>query len=287
MAILINNPAPLIAARPLGQPNVLRDLYVTAVGYLPHKKEWVHHGFSMHAIGLIVSGRGTYRAGGGPIRALEPGCMFAVYPGPEFHYGARPGTAWEEYYVCLAGPGLRRWLRNGLFPCDGSVHPLLDLAPLVERCREMLRVLRRGQPGDADRATLLAEQYLLELYYHRTAGRRARTPNPSLDAVRSHCQEYFAEPLDFQALAKRNAMSYSLLRLRLKQLTGAPPAQYLARLRCEAARTLLSDTDLSVKTIAERVGMEDPYSFSRTFKKCLGLSPAHYRRQTAPWAGKK
>ncbi len=72
-------------------------------------------------------------------------------------------------------------------------------------------------------------------------------------------------------------MSYSSLRQKLRQLTGAAPAQYLTSLRCDAARKLLCSSEFSVKQIAARVGIDDPYAFSRVFKRHVGLSPQNYR----------
>ncbi|MGE9290587.1 MAG: helix-turn-helix domain-containing protein [Puniceicoccales bacterium] len=42
---------------------------------------------------------------------------------------------------------------------------------------------------------------------------------------------------------------------------------------------LLTFTDLPVQEIAARVGLENPYYFSRLFKKRLGKSPSDYRKE--------
>ena len=41
---------------------------------------------------------------------------------------------------------------------------------------------------------------------------------------------------------------------------------------------LLVHTNLSICEIAQKIGFDDPYYFSRLFKKEMGLSPAHYRK---------
>jgi AraC-like DNA-binding protein len=41
---------------------------------------------------------------------------------------------------------------------------------------------------------------------------------------------------------------------------------------------LLLGTDLLVKQVAERAGFEDPFHFSRVFKRIQGISPAAFQR---------
>jgi AraC-like DNA-binding protein len=260
------------------------DLSVVRAGYLPRKREWIHHHFDIHALGLVVSGRGSYRVGEGPVKPIGPGNLFAVFPGPRFHYGAQPGTSWEEYFICLAGDRLPRWIEAGWFFTDGSVHALAGVSEAVELWRELLGVLGRGEAGDAERAAAIAERLAVELFYGRAERKRAALASPSIEAVLHHCRLHAAEPIDFPALAEANAMSYSHLRQQVRRLTGLSPARYVTRLRCEQARALLTETDLPVKLIAARVGIDDPFTFSRTFRRTVGVSPEGYRRQNAAWA---
>ena len=134
------------------------------------------------------------------------------------------------------------------------------------------------QRGNADRCACYAEQLLLEAYHGRIQARRERLTDPTMEAVIDVCRRRYAEDIDFHALAQKQAMSYSLLRQRMKRITGHLPHQYLIRLRCEAAQKLLWDSDRPIKAIAAEVGIPDPYTFSRTFKRTLGVSPLTFRR---------
>ena len=255
-----------------------RDLRVISSGHMAAKDEFIHRPFSIYAVGFIVSGRGSYQCDRGAVYDVEPGCMFTVFPGPrQFNYGALWGGTWEEYYVCITGPGLKRLLAADWFPTDGRVYPLSDFAPVVALYQELIGAVRGSQPGDSERTGLIAERLLLEMFYRRASTRAALTPGKPVEAVISYCQQHLAEPIDFEALAERNAMSYSSLRQKIRQLTGTAPAQYLTSLRCDAARKLLSGSNLAVKQIASQVGIDDPYTFSRVFKRHVGLSPQNYR----------
>lgn len=59
---------------------------------------------------------------------------------------------------------------------------------------------------------------------------------------------------------------------------GCSPAKYLTDQKIMLARELMLTTDASVSQIAEQLGLE-PETFSRMFKKAIGLSPSLYLRR--------
>ena len=56
------------------------------------------------------------------------------------------------------------------------------------------------------------------------------------------------------------------------------PYQLLLKLRVNLSVDLLLGTDLLVKQVAERAGFDDPFHFSRVFKRMQGISPAAFQR---------
>jgi AraC family transcriptional regulator len=63
-----------------------------------------------------------------------------------------------------------------------------------------------------------------------------------------------------------------------KKLAGATPHAYLASLRAARARTLLTETDLSITEIGARVGYMSSSHFARAFRQATGISPSAYRK---------
>jgi AraC-like DNA-binding protein len=60
---------------------------------------------------------------------------------------------------------------------------------------------------------------------------------------------------------------------------GQSPVQYIHRRRIERARRQLLQTDRAVHEIAASVGFEDPFYFSRLFKRLVGYSPSDFRKR--------
>ena len=57
------------------------------------------------------------------------------------------------------------------------------------------------------------------------------------------------------------------------------PINYLIKIRLEKAKTILERGEGgSIKNIANEVGYEDVYHFSKLFKKYYGVSPLNYKK---------
>ncbi len=78
-------------------------------------------------------------------------------------------------------------------------------------------------------------------------------------------------------LARKIAMSRSLLYRKVKQLTGLTPNSYISQLRYDKARFYLETKKFTtVKQVAYEVGFKDEKYFSRNYKKHFGRYPSDY-----------
>ncbi len=97
--------------------------------------------------------------------------------------------------------------------------------------------------------------------------------------IQQWLEGHFAEKFRFEDVASRHGMSIRNFMRRFQQATGDKPLQYLQRLRIEMAKTLLSTSQQSIKTISYDVGYDDASFFARLFRQHTELSPNQYRRQ--------
>lgn len=61
--------------------------------------------------------------------------------------------------------------------------------------------------------------------------------------------------------------------------TGRSPGDFIPSTRLQAARRMLEESDLPLKTIAERCGFGSASAIRRMFTRHLGVSPADYRER--------
>jgi AraC-like DNA-binding protein len=84
------------------------------------------------------------------------------------------------------------------------------------------------------------------------------------------------------ALAGSVHMSRSVFSDRFTALVGAPPLLYLTRWRMHLAARWLREDRTSLGEVATRLGYESEPSFSRAFKRHMGVPPGAVRRGRAP-----
>jgi len=64
-----------------------------------------------------------------------------------------------------------------------------------------------------------------------------------------------------------------------KENTGYSPNEYFNHLKIQKACQDISFTNMPIKAIANSLGIEDQYYFTRLFTKLMGNSPSEYRKK--------
>jgi AraC-like DNA-binding protein len=95
----------------------------------------------------------------------------------------------------------------------------------------------------------------------------------------------YAEPLDVPALARIALTSEAHFIRTFKETYGETPHRYLQRRRLERAMASLRATDRPVTEICLEVGFASLGTFSRTFRRVVGMSPSSYRAAWRAGAG--
>jgi len=91
--------------------------------------------------------------------------------------------------------------------------------------------------------------------------------------IRAHVEEDF----NFEKLAQKYDVSCSHLRKMFKQYVGKSPHQYYLDMKISKAKELISNTEMSIKEIAYKLGFESIHYFSRLFKSKVGVPPSALR----------
>jgi AraC-like DNA-binding protein len=92
----------------------------------------------------------------------------------------------------------------------------------------------------------------------------------------------YREPLDVPTLARAAHLSPAHFSREFRRAFGEAPHQYLLTRRLERAAGLLRNTDRSVADICMTVGLRSVGSFTTSFGRAYGLSPAAYRADHPP-----
>jgi len=130
---------------------------------------------------------------------------------------------------------------------------------------------------------LLAE---ILLYLERMSPQSLRKEGEYFDSTQSqrvrkvldYIHLNYKQNLSLDDMAKIAGISSHYLCRIFKQFTNYSPINYWIKIRLDIAIDLLKNSDYNISEIAEMVGFEDIYYFSRLFKKWMGQSPSHFMK---------
>lgn len=106
-----------------------------------------------------------------------------------------------------------------------------------------------------------------------------RLPLERIRSVLALMNRSYSAQLSLSDLAKCACLHPTYFNQVFKRVVGMPPMKFLEQQRLRRAQELLAQSALTVAEIGEQVGYQDPYYFSRAFRKRTGLAPSAYRNQ--------
>ena len=105
----------------------------------------------------------------------------------------------------------------------------------------------------------------------RIAGR------PAIQQTQKWIQENIAADLSGAKLAQYSGMSGRNFTRRFRKEVGMTPADFVEAMRVDAARRLLTETQLPLKSVAAGTGLAGTDRLRRAFLRRLGVGPLEYR----------
>ncbi|MGN5380697.1 AraC family transcriptional regulator [Streptomyces lasalocidi] len=183
----------------------------------------------------------------------------------------------------------------GTYPMRGEIHnrlldalpPLLTLPADVWDCPLtplLAEEIVRDEPGQEvvlDRLLDLLLISALRVWFSRPEAAAPAWYRALADPVVGRAlrllQDDPAHPWTVAALAAEAGVSRAALARRFSGLVGEPPMVYLTGWRLALAADRLRDTDLTLETIARRIGYGSAFALSTAFKRVYGVSPQEHR----------
>ncbi len=238
------------------------------------------HGRSDYQLIYIASGRGNFVFHG--VKTMVPaGNMILFRPGVEQNYFYKDTDKTNAYWVHFSGSHVEEILEECGITQDMTVIHTGTSLEYKNIFQEMIQELKLCKKHYEE---VLANRFQYMLYLvHRAINIQQRAQNSILISELEETIRYFHmnynKPLSIEEYAAQHHMSISWFIRSFREYTGSTPTQYLLTLRISNAKSLLQTTKHNVTEIARIVGYDNPFYFSRIFKKHTGLSPSQYREE--------
>lgn len=256
-----------------------RAFHPLAFGYYPQARG--HQMARQHPIDNIViycvEGRARVSLPGHQAR-VQAGDLLWLPAGEPHDYHADSEAPWSIYWMHLSGDEAVLQLRH-LFDQQRVLHPGLQ-ERLISDFRALMDCTRASHQAQAFQHAANLCRAILSYTALLLSQPRQHEGTLDIQALHLQMQARLAERLTLEDLCQLAGQSsrYQFIR-NYRAHTGQTPIQAFLHMKVARACYLLETTRLPVADIAHQLGVDDPYYFSRLFRKITGVSPARYRQQ--------
>lgn len=260
---------------------LLNGLRVTDAGFFPKASGHLVYrakGTETEILIACLAGEGVVQINEESF-SVRPGDLVWIPSRMAHRYASSSQNPWSILWVHFTGPELEAW---HLMIFDKASEPIcqipanriaeLSLDHIHATLEKGYSLLNLVEASNALRYSLC----VLARLCHRsgsTLTARSRVV-ASIEKLRKSCKL----TLRIDELAAQAGVSVSHYSAIFKKETGFSPIDFLLRHRIQLAAQYLITSMETVTAIAASVGYDDPYYFSRSFRKIMGCSPRFYRK---------
>lgn len=276
----IEIPKPVIKSKVQNNP-LLSRLYLCSMGYYPKaEKHYTYRkkGLPENFLFYCVDGKGWYQL---EDKKYEVGTneFFILPQNTEHAYGSSNDDPWTIYWVHFSGDSLPAFNKLQVVQKHFKPAYIRISREVTESFNKMMKALELGFSLD----NLLFANICLNHFISMFIYNQKHFPDiqhdkqDSIDNAILYMQEHINDNILLTDLCKHFNYSSSRFSSLFKQKTGYAPIDYFIQLKMQKATQQLDFTDQSIKQIAMSMGFDDPYYFSKRFRKVIGMSPKKYR----------
>lgn len=277
---------PISIIEELKKNELCKLLYISDIGFYPkagfHYRKRTKKEAEQFILIYSVEGKGWFEQN--DVYHKVSSNQFFVLPKGEAHaYGSDKNDPWTIYWIhfdgSLAGffsANLNRVHEIGIEKCSR----IEDRLNLFE---EIFSTLKSGyNTNNLEYATSCLFRFMGTLKFPGAFNRSNNVFSdfPEIVSMAIHyMRENLHRKVKIEEIAAYAGFSVSHFSALFHQKTGFSPISYLTHLKIQQACHYLDFTDMKVNQVSMKIGFDDPFYFSRTFRKEMNISPAEYRNK--------
>lgn len=242
----------------------------------------VEKGRILHELQIlyIMKGKGWVTTAHCPKTELRAGDALIIFPGEWHSYAPDEETGWTEAWIGFRGDFVDRIIKQKFFDKKKTVLRVGISDTICNAFNKALEVACEEKPAHQQQLAGFAVLIACSIYAKNL--QQPFNDNPEIDYInlaRKYMRENLSRALCMEDVAQKVGMGYSKFRRVFRNYTGFPPAQYFLNLKLEKAKDYLSNTHLSSKEIAFRLGFDSAAYFNKMFRQRHSITPQKFREQ--------
>lgn len=264
---------------------ITKQIYITDIGYYP--KAAFHYverpqGISQNILIYCVEGSGWIELNKKKMY-ISPSQFITIPANTPHKYAANENDPWTIYWVHFTGT-VSAFIIELLLSNSKNYKPNLSFNEnRINLFEDICIHLERGYGCDNLRYVNMIFYHFLSslLYEDKFNYNLNKSENNIFTLTIDLMQKRINSNLTLQECASFANLSVSHFSAVFHEKTGYAPIEYFNHLKIQKACQYLSFTPMSIKEMANKLGIEDQYYFSRMFSKLMGISPTEYRRRNS------
>jgi len=210
---------------------------------------------------------------------IKKGDILFLPKGIEHQYKSSKKDPWSIYWVHIEGHLFEQFMD---FIGTNRTNLILSVSNQIVFINEFEQLLATRNKSYQLNSFILAANIIKKIFALFTVNCNVEPKQLkqdfNLSKVTGFMEENISQKINLQQIADSLKLSKFYFAKQFLQHTGVSPIRYFLELKIKHACKLLDESNISVKDVALKIGYDDPYYFSRLFKKIMGLSPTQYRQ---------
>jgi AraC-like DNA-binding protein len=259
------------------------SLYITDIGFYPRARYHYRErpmGIAQNVLIYCLEGRGSLRVPAGTFN-VEPN-EYLIIPADMPHtYWANEETPWTIYWVHFKG------LQSAYFASllSRQHKSFVNYAGFLDERIKLFDAIYSNFESGYSLDNLVYSStsfayYLTSLgFVEKFASALHKAGKDAVDISIEFMQQHLERMVTLEDLASEVNLSVSHYSNTFRKKTGYSPIVYFNHLKIQHACQYLQFTSLRVNEISTKLGIDDPYYFTRMFTRIMGVSPVEYRNK--------
>ena len=227
----------------------------------------------------IAAGKGHFILDNKEV-VVPAGNMVLYQPKEEQHYFYLGEDRTQAWFVHFTGREVRNILSHYEIPLEGHIINTGLSREYEDYFRKMRDELVACRWGYEEMLVYLFRELLMTMHrrMEENLPQFSGFASKEIDFAKDYFSEHYNEDINIEEYALSRHVSTSWFNKSFKSAVGTTPMKFILAIRIRNAQILLETTDYNISDIASMVGYDNPFYFSRLFRKQKGISPAAYRK---------
>ncbi len=237
------------------------------------------HNFPFYAIIFTLKGKGSYTCNGHK-HGLQYGSLTTILPNVPHLLESDAAAPMEQIFVICLGERITELCERSSLNSRQVISVSRPHATSVI-FQDILHVGFSKPRFAQEICECYLKAVILDQAQNRLNEEFGSASYESFLRCKQHIDDNFITIQSSAELAEKCCFDVRYIARLFRKYENTRPYDYLMQLKIDKALNLLITSNLNINQIALMTGFDDPYHFSRIFKKKLNMSPSRYRANIA------